>query len=152
MYPLILLYSTAFMAAVRLGFAFDFLGRKVCWIFMFMSTLHGQGELLYRCLLWLWDVNQYVLPTVIETIDLNTTTTTGVDMVCWILWLSIGMLLVLIGHLRCYIEFWWHWHCQHSLLLHSYISGLLTGMGNVELYICQHIPVNHCQWWYAYLS
>ena len=41
-----------------------------------------KGEVLYECFLQLRVNNQYVLPTVIETIDLNTTT----------LWCGFGLL------------------------------------------------------------
>ena len=51
--------------------------------------------MLYECLLQLRDNNQRVLPT--NTTVLLTTTACGVDLVYWILRLSLGK-LVLVGH------------------------------------------------------
>ena len=72
---------------------------------------------LYECFLRLRDNNQLVLP---NATVLLTTTACGVDLVYWILWLSLGK-LVLLGHLSLYIEW-----CQLSSCSYVAYPGYLV--------------------------
>ena len=65
-----------------------------------MNFLVSERVSVVRVLLRLRDNNQLVLPN--DTV-LLTTTACGVDLVYWILWLSLGK-LVLLGDLSLYIE------------------------------------------------
>ena len=59
-----------------------------------LSPMLMMPLLLYKCFLQLRDNNQRVLP---NATVLLMTTACGVDLVYWILWLSLGK-LVLVGH------------------------------------------------------
>ena len=76
------------------------------------------------------DNNQRVLP---NATVLLTTTACGVDLVYWILWLSLGK-LVLVGHSNQYIEC----HNDVANFLRSYIAHPGYGIRNVDYYNIQY--------------